>query len=64
MVNIPKTTKAWIVNGNKNGMDELKYNKEYPVPAIGDREVLVKINGASLNYRDLVIPRVRPPSAT
>lgn len=60
MVQIPKTTKAWVINGCKNGFDELKYNKEYPVPELSDHDVLVKINGASLNYRDLVIPKVHP----
>ena len=58
MVQLPKTTKAWVVNDCKNGFEELKYNKEYPVPELTDHDVLVKINGASLNYRDLVIPHV------
>lgn len=63
MVTVPKTTKAWVINDCKKGFEELKYNKEYPVPTLGDKDVLVKINGASLNYRDLVIPKVHSMTA-
>jgi NADPH:quinone reductase-like Zn-dependent oxidoreductase len=53
---IPKTTKAWRVQG-LNGFESLKFNKETPVPKVSDYEVLVKLHAASLNYRDLVIPK-------
>jgi NADPH:quinone reductase-like Zn-dependent oxidoreductase len=55
MPSIPKTTKAWTVNG-KNGFDSLKLS-EVPVPEVSDHEVLVKFHAASLNYRDLIIPK-------
>lgn len=53
---IPKTHKAWTVEG-KDGFESLKLNKEAPVPQPSDYEVLVKFHAASLNYRDLIIPR-------
>lgn len=53
---IPKTNKAWTVEG-KNGFDSLKFRKEAPVPEPSDYEVLVKFHAASLNYRDLIIPK-------
>jgi NADPH:quinone reductase-like Zn-dependent oxidoreductase len=55
MPSIPKTTKVWTING-KNGFDSLKLS-EVPVPEISDYEVLVKFHAASLNYRDLIIPK-------
>jgi NADPH:quinone reductase-like Zn-dependent oxidoreductase len=53
---IPKTTKAWTVQGH-NGFDSLKFSTDTPIPQISDHEVLVKLHAASLNYRDLVIPK-------
>ena len=32
---------------------------EKDIPTPGRNDVLVKINGASLNFRDLIIPKVR-----
>ncbi|KAH4050120.1 hypothetical protein HBH98_095900 [Parastagonospora nodorum] len=56
----PSTTKQWTVEG-QNGFDSLKFNEKAPVPEIGDNDVLVKIHGASLNYRDLIIPKGKYP---
>lgn len=53
---IPKTGKSWTIDG-KGSFDNLKFNKEAPVPEISDYEVLVKFHAASLNYRDLIIPK-------
>lgn len=53
---IPKTGKSWTVEG-QDGFESLKFNKEAKVPEISDYEVLVKFHGASLNYRDLIIPK-------
>jgi NADPH:quinone reductase-like Zn-dependent oxidoreductase len=53
---IPKTTKAWTIEGH-DGFDSLKFNKEAPLPEVSDYEVLVKFHAASLNYRDLIIPK-------
>ncbi|KAF7597227.1 hypothetical protein BBP40_008069 [Aspergillus hancockii] len=54
--------KQWSVQGKANGFDELVY-KDAPVPKVGDNEVLVKFHAASLNYRDLVIPKGMYPFA-
>ncbi|KAK7429467.1 hypothetical protein QQZ08_004059 [Neonectria magnoliae] len=59
---IPKTTLQWNVIG-LNGFDSLKYT-EQPVPELGDNQILVKIQGASINYRDLVIPNGQYPWGT
>ena len=53
---IPKTAKAWTVHGT-DGFEGLKFNGEAAIPEISDYEVLVKIHAASLNYRDLIIPK-------
>jgi len=52
---IPKTTKQWKVKGT-SGFDDLEFS-EAPVPELGDSQVLVKMRAASLNYRDLIIPK-------
>ncbi|KAH6973082.1 hypothetical protein BKA56DRAFT_593252 [Ilyonectria sp. MPI-CAGE-AT-0026] len=58
---IPKTTKQWRVVGH-NGFDSLEYS-EQPILEVGDNQVLVKIRGASINYRDLIIPHGKYPWA-
>ncbi|KAI0967623.1 putative alcohol dehydrogenase [Xylaria arbuscula] len=50
---IPKTTSQWNVVGT-NGLSSLELS-EQPVPELGDNQVLVKLRGASLNFRDIVI---------
>ncbi|KAJ9224831.1 hypothetical protein DTO169C6_2751 [Paecilomyces variotii] len=56
----PTTQKVWTVAGKTKGFAELSL-KEAEVPKVGDYEVLVKLEGASLNYRDLVIPQGKYP---
>ncbi|KAE9969224.1 hypothetical protein BLS_005443 [Venturia inaequalis] len=58
----PKTQKQWTVAG-KSGFDDLKFTTDAPVPEIGDKDVLVKFQAASLNYRDLIIPQGKYPFA-
>lgn len=53
----PSSMKQWTITGTEKGFDGLEYG-DVQVPAVGENEVLVKINGASLNYRDLIIPKV------
>lgn len=53
----PSTTKQWTITGTEKGFDGLEFG-DVQVPKVGENEVLVKINGASLNYRDLIIPKV------
>jgi NADPH:quinone reductase-like Zn-dependent oxidoreductase len=52
-----KTVKQWTINGEEKGFDELKLDT-VDLPKCGENEVLVKLGAASLNYRDLVIPKV------
>ncbi|CAH0018392.1 unnamed protein product [Clonostachys rhizophaga] len=52
---IPKTVKQWSVS-DFTGFDALKFSEE-PIPELGDSQVLVKFHAASLNYRDLIIPK-------
>ncbi|KAI1459479.1 NAD(P)-binding protein [Annulohypoxylon moriforme] len=59
---IPKTAKQWNVVG-ENGIDSLKLS-EQPVPELRDSQVLVKLHGASLNFRDLVVAQGTYPWAT
>ncbi|XDG08382.1 hypothetical protein ABKA04_007997 [Annulohypoxylon sp. FPYF3050] len=59
---VPQTVKQWNVIG-KDGIDSLQLS-EQPVPQLGDSQVLVKIHGASLNFRDLVVSQGTYPWAT
>lgn len=62
---IPKTTDAWVVKeqSSEKGFDQLlELKKDIPIPPLGDNEVLVHIQAASLNYRDLIIPKVSTSS--
>lgn len=56
----PSTTKQWTVEG-KNGFDSLKWDEKAPVPTLGAKDVLVKFHAASLNFRDLAIPKGKYP---
>lgn len=53
----PSTMKQWTVLDKENGFDSLSFGNA-PVPKVGENEVLVKFHAASLNYRDLIIPKV------
>ncbi|KAL2021305.1 hypothetical protein VTK56DRAFT_7276 [Thermocarpiscus australiensis] len=53
---LPSTQKQWLIQGTANGFDSLVY-QDAPVPKVGDTDVLVRLHGASLNYRDLLIPQ-------
>ncbi|KAF7947585.1 hypothetical protein EAE96_008669 [Botrytis aclada] len=59
---IPKTTKTWRIEG-LNGFDSLKYDTQATLPELGANDVLVKLHAASLNYRDLIIPKGQYPFA-
>jgi NADPH:quinone reductase-like Zn-dependent oxidoreductase len=49
--------KQWVVEGKDRDFDGLVY-QDAPIPAVGESDVLVKFQAVSLNYRDLVIPKV------
>ena len=53
----PANMKQWTVLNKENDFDGLTFG-EVPVPKVGDNDVLVKFHAASLNYRDLIIPKV------
>ena len=57
----PRHTAAWVLN-SQIGIEGLEFIEHLPLPAPKDDEVLVKIHAASLNYRDLLIAKVRKPS--
>jgi NADPH:quinone reductase-like Zn-dependent oxidoreductase len=50
--------KQWIVESKDKAFDGLVY-QDAPMPKVGESEVLVKLQAASLNYRDLIIPKVQ-----
>ncbi|KAI4123044.1 MAG: hypothetical protein LQ338_005468 [Usnochroma carphineum] len=56
----PTTTKQWIVAG-RSGFDSLKFDGQAQIPKLGDHDVLVHFHYASLNYRDLIIPKGKYP---
>ncbi|TLS24548.1 hypothetical protein PpBr36_08887 [Pyricularia pennisetigena] len=57
----PSTQKQLVITGSTKAFDDLKLEASAPVPKPGENEVLVKLHGASLNYRDLIIPRGQYP---
>ncbi|CEI38602.1 hypothetical protein FVEN_g4836 [Fusarium venenatum] len=58
---IPQTVKQWIIpSRDAKDFSGMKF-EEAPAPELGDGQVLVKLQGASLNYRDLILPIGRYP---
>ncbi|KAK4119768.1 alcohol dehydrogenase-like protein [Parathielavia appendiculata] len=55
-MSLPTKQKQWLVAGTDKGFNGLFF-QDAAVPKPGDNEVLVRLHGASLNYRDLLIPR-------
>ncbi|KAJ4298807.1 hypothetical protein N0V88_003845 [Collariella sp. IMI 366227] len=55
-MSLPSSQKEWLIKGTGNAFETLVF-QDAPVPKVGDNDVLVKMHGASLNYRDLIIPR-------
>jgi NADPH:quinone reductase-like Zn-dependent oxidoreductase len=51
------TMKQLVVQDKEHDFDGLVFKKDAPVPRVGEHEVLVKLQAASLNYRDLIIPK-------
>ncbi|KAL4972234.1 chaperonin 10-like protein [Aspergillus desertorum] len=48
------TTPAWVLTG-QNGPSSLEFVADFPLPSLGQNDVLVRIHAASLNYRELAI---------
>lgn len=59
-MSLPKTTPAWVIEAteDKPNWGSMKLVKDYPVPELGESDCLVQIQAVSLNYRDLIIPKV------
>jgi hypothetical protein len=59
-MSLPKTTDAWVITAKDadKGFGNLKLEKDKPIGDLGEYGVLVQIQAVSLNYRDLVIPKV------
>lgn len=53
----PSNQKQWVIASEKKDLDGLEF-VDAEVPKCGETEVLVKMHAASLNYRDLAIPKV------
>ncbi|KAI0398023.1 hypothetical protein F5Y17DRAFT_258999 [Xylariaceae sp. FL0594] len=62
-MSVPTKMKQWVVEGTGKEFETLKC-VEAEVPKVGENEVLVKLRAASLNYRDLIIPRGMYPFPT
>ncbi|MCJ1225063.1 hypothetical protein MMC12_001712 [Toensbergia leucococca] len=56
----PTSNKQWTIEG-QDGFESLKFDDKAPVPTLGDHDVLVQFHSASLNYRDLIIPKGQYP---
>ncbi|KAK7934771.1 NAD(P)-binding protein [Apiospora marii] len=52
----PSNQKQWVIASEKKDLDGLEF-VDAEVPKCGETEVLVKLHAASLNYRDLAIPK-------
>ncbi|GAW13562.1 hypothetical protein ANO14919_029490 [Xylariales sp. No.14919] len=59
-MSVPSSQKQWAVTGTGKGFDTLQYVTG-EVPKVGENEVLIKLHAASLNYRDLIIPKGQYP---
>ncbi|KAK4108282.1 alcohol dehydrogenase-like protein [Canariomyces notabilis] len=57
---IPSSQKQWLVQGTGKKLETLVF-QDAPIPKVGDNDVLVKLRGASLNFRDLIIPQGKYP---
>ena len=47
----------WVLQG-QNGVDSLNKVDNVKIPALGDHDVLVQLQAASLNHRDLAVAEV------
>lgn len=56
---LPEFTAAWTLPSQRSGIESLGFVEKVPIPPLRDDELLVKIHAASLNYRDLIIAKVR-----
>lgn len=48
----------WRVKGHK-GFDSLEFEQDVPLEDLGSHDCLVKIEAASVNFRDLMVAQVQ-----
>ena len=58
-MSLPSTQKQWVIESSEKAFDGLVYQENAALPTVGTTEVLVRLRGAALNYRDLIIPKVK-----
>ncbi|KAK7222234.1 hypothetical protein V2G26_010237 [Clonostachys chloroleuca] len=63
-----QTALSWSIDSQASDLSGLVLQNQRPVPELGDKDVLVELRAASLNYRDLVVAKgkgglVAPPGA-
>jgi len=51
-MNIPQTMQAMVLTGH-GGMDRLVFKTDWPVPTVGDQEVLIKVSACGMNNTDV-----------
>lgn len=54
----PQSTTAWILN-SQDGIESLAFVEHLELSSVNENEILVKIHAASLNYRDLMLVKVK-----
>ncbi len=52
MTDLPKTMRAFVLTGHGD-FDKLEYHTDWPVPEVGDGQVLVKVGACGLNNTDI-----------
>ena len=52
MTKIPKTMRAFVLTGHGE-MDRLEYHTDWPVPAVGPNQVLIRVKACGLNNTDV-----------
>lgn len=55
---LPRRTAQWVLP-QQTGFDSLVLQNDVPIPQLRADEVLIKLHAASINYRDLVMAKVR-----
>jgi NADPH:quinone reductase-like Zn-dependent oxidoreductase len=55
----PQSTSQWAVKGT-GGFDDLEFQNNVSLRELESHEVLVQFKYASINYRDILIPKVLP----
>lgn len=63
-MSLPKTQRAWVVEGRGTPQDALAYKTDRPLPKLRGNEVLVKVQAAALNpvYVSIEILTVHCPT--